>query len=229
MAKLIVCADLGFVQQPCVCVKNPAVKVEFIDCPQFYNSHNLIKIDIPGDEAFAVDVTAGQYGWDEALVPWDVFVQTRVAQFVIVHPLEGPQIQERHETYRGYSPDHAEITTHNLRRGLIGGVTKACYDYLQSHGLTLPELLDRGEPTFTEYRSAFVKHFEQSLDSGMRCLRQRGIGRLYPKGSDFAVALTEETARKCRRLWVSSQELERNRYNPREMNRLRMAWARTFP
>ncbi len=49
--------------------------------------HCIIKITLKNAEAYAVDVAGAQYGWYNAVIPWGLYLDSRVERIETVHPL----------------------------------------------------------------------------------------------------------------------------------------------
>ena len=64
------------------------LKVDATDYP-----HTIIKVITMNGEVYALDMTGAQYGWTECIVPWKVYVESRVREFKDVVPFGGTKVR----------------------------------------------------------------------------------------------------------------------------------------
>lgn len=49
--------------------------------------HCIIKADLNNGESYAIDVAGAQYGWYDAIMPWDLYMNSRIDRIESVHDL----------------------------------------------------------------------------------------------------------------------------------------------
>ena len=54
--------------------------------------HTIIKITTRTGEVYALDMTGAQYGWTECIVPWEVYVESRVEEVIDVFSFGGIKV-----------------------------------------------------------------------------------------------------------------------------------------
>ncbi|KAK4692496.1 hypothetical protein P7C71_g4724, partial [Lecanoromycetidae sp. Uapishka_2] len=73
-------------------LKNHERRVVMIARDGYHNDnteslHCIIKADLKNGESYAIDVTGAQYGWYDAILPWDLYMESRVDRIESVHYL----------------------------------------------------------------------------------------------------------------------------------------------
>ena len=61
-----------------------------IDATDYH--HNIIKIITRNGEVYALDMTGAQYGWTECIVPWQIYVESRIREVKDVVPFGGTKV-----------------------------------------------------------------------------------------------------------------------------------------
>ena len=61
-----------------------------IDATDYH--HKIIKIVTRTGEIYALDMTGAQYGWTECIVPWNIYVESRVRELKDAVPFGGTKV-----------------------------------------------------------------------------------------------------------------------------------------
>ncbi|MCJ1438853.1 hypothetical protein MMC27_008243 [Xylographa pallens] len=67
--------------------------------------HDLLKITLPGGQAYALDTTSAQYGYYKPLIPWDNFFSRRVDYVMAIRPFGSAQMDFWKELDKNVRPD----------------------------------------------------------------------------------------------------------------------------
>ena len=60
------------------------------------DSHSILKVTVQNGEQYALDMTGAQFGWQEAVIPWNIY-----AHFRIQHIIETLDFGHEHVHLRG--------------------------------------------------------------------------------------------------------------------------------
>lgn len=147
-----------------------------------YN-HEIIKITLKNEEAYAIDITGAQYGYPEPVAPWDIYFRTRVDCIDHIHDLgfhrkSAAWIDEKAISGKAVKDVNEEIA-------II--VEDAVLEW-EKLNMKLSLLLRKGEVEFTWKQEELISNIMQEVEKRRDHLEEAGRMELAARQSlhDYA-------------------------------------------
>lgn len=187
-------------------------------------THLTLAITLPKDDRFMIDICGAQHGWDEVLLPLDVYCKHRVGRFHFFTRLQEDQVARYNDLLSLPRPHTSLDGMKNLGDDVVAKLAEGCKAHLHSVQMTMAQLLNLPSSSFATHRSSFVTRAKTVISREMDDLASKGLDRLYPIAGKVDSVLTDDTRRKCEKLWVSDDDWYRIRRNPKRMAKLDKKW-----
>ncbi|KAH7313677.1 hypothetical protein B0I35DRAFT_480348 [Stachybotrys elegans] len=187
-----------------VVVKNTALRVG-IDWLPRHDNHSVFRVTLPSGDRFAIDITAGQYGWTETLIPWDTYEAQRVERIAQVLAVD-------------YYEDKP-TTPNKIYQPMTEAMNKFRVDMLWELGTWLRGKLDRdyggatamlnlAEDEYNKALASLVMEGSARLDVHRHRIVNSGIGHLYFSDDEEIYATTTvEESEFWSKVWLTDAEL----------------------
>lgn len=203
-------------------IKDPAVVLHYATGSLTGSGHEVLIIRLPPYDEFVIDLTGAQYGWEEIIVPWDAYYHHRVGAMWNLQPLK----QSKTLNYK-----RSDLTTAiwEIRSTVAQAMAETGRVYLSFIQLTMKELLDLPLHDFSEYCYDLLEKIMDRVYDKLQELYDEGFGRWFLQGLYPHVTWTAEAATKCKKLWVSSEKLDRKYRAKEDLLMLLGVWEEEFP
>ncbi|MCJ1386148.1 hypothetical protein MMC17_009274 [Xylographa soralifera] len=156
--------------------------------------HDLLKVTLPGGQAYALDTTSAQYGYYKPLIPWDDFFSWRVDYVIAVRPFGSCKMDFQKELDKNVRPDkkiqgkvsifglEAGVFYHNHKFSTV--LNESSNKWLMREGLRhFSKVLGLTLENFEEKAIDLLGHFEKELKDYRDCLVGEGrLGKKFGKG-----------------------------------------------
>jgi hypothetical protein len=141
--------------------------------------HTILSITTHDGQAWAIDLTAAQFGWTEALVPWDIYMAQRVRTIINVQP------------FGAYDQVCKGIAASSSTFGIIQEAqtkmrdcsNNIVSDWLRRDGLTPAQLLNLSDHEYVLKETHLMTALQDGLQASVKDLRQSGLYRYYLKST----------------------------------------------
>jgi hypothetical protein len=174
--------------------------------------HSILRVVTRDGQAFAVDVTAAQFGWTEIMVPWEVYFAQRVRSV--------------HETmsFGTFADLDKGIAA---KKDYVGGIQEArikiskslsgiVSEWLRKKTLTPTQLLDLSDDEYALQEESLMAAVRNGVKASVDALRHSGLYRCYTKGTPNVSNVGEMSLTRSRReykehkkSWVTEKEYEK--------------------
>ena len=121
--------------------------------------HTIIRITTKSGETYALDMAGAQYGWDEVIIPWELYVNTRVRAIRNVMPFG-----ETKAFCKTRAENMGEQCTwiHQIQEGFAKNMEDAITGWQSGH-IPTTKLLRLPEQEFQRKQSSLLDAVDQSL------------------------------------------------------------------
>lgn len=128
--------------------------------------HEIVRATLPCGAEYAIDVTGQQMGWENTIVPWDVYTRTRI------HRMESQElVTSQPPGYASLCQNlpgvHPSPPIQTKRAALVDTVAHGVNKLIHNRGTNsnITKLLQLGEPNFGTCRKGVIDAMIRGLDS----------------------------------------------------------------
>jgi hypothetical protein len=172
--------------------------------------HEIVRATLPCGAEYAVDVTGQQMGWENTIMPWDVYKRTRI------HRMESQELTASQppgyttlcQTFPGVHPSPPIQTK---RAALVETVAHGVNKLIHNRGTNsnITKLLQLGQPNFGTCRKGVIDAMMRGLDSLVQKIAEGASPTLFQQPrAEMAWALPD-ISRACSLIdifWLTDRE-----------------------
>jgi hypothetical protein len=176
------------------------------------DQHSILRVVTRDGQAFAIDVTAAQYGWTEIMIPWNVYLNQRVSLVRETVQLGTWAILSEHiATQKDFVG-----AVHEARSKVSKGLNATVNEWLKKKNLTPAQLLDLPDHEYVSKEENLTAAVRDGVKETVENLRRSGRYRSYVKttpnmgnvaGSSLTRSRREYKEQKKR--WCTEKEYEK--------------------
>lgn len=187
-------------------------------------NHAVVVVRTPGNEAFALDMTAAQYGWDDVLARLDVYKRCRVDQIEQEEPLGASLSKPSWRTPVHNSENDPAVPVDQMRHNAQDCVVDGVRAVLQRHNLCLQDLLGGSVRDFESRRAEVLGAAQDALKVWREDILLKGTYRMcYDDSGRFRIVGNTPSASFYKQVWLTEDEMESCQGN---LEKMRDTWLR---
>ena len=138
-----------------------------------YN-HLILKLTVKNGEQYALDMTGAQLGWQEALMPWDIYAHFRI-QYVVETLEFGEKHNKRHANTNG---DGDRISNVDTILNQFAKILRLASEDFQERQLTFKKLLDLPEGVYKARTAILLDNICHHLEAFKAYGEDKGLFRI---------------------------------------------------
>ena len=182
------------------------------------SKHAVIRVALPGDDHFIVDLTGGQYGWQERVYTLEAYAEHR-GENTGVYSVD--EIRKRFdEDNKEHEPCDFPRVQWAIHRRVLRALDYSILTFFAAKKTPAASLLTTATRTdFEEQSAALISCVKTGMEREAHdVLVRRGLGRLFvhpvPKSAVFLqAAADDELVELLRKVWFTKREYELNKDN----------------
>ncbi|KAI1259320.1 hypothetical protein F5Y18DRAFT_313088 [Xylariaceae sp. FL1019] len=220
----------GLLKQSCKSIKQVSMSLKNIKRPICYIAqglaisnvlltHTVLQVTLPGNEKYAIDMTAPQFGWKETVAPWSTWSQLRcdvqfdVNPFPHLERIQRQQIKARDLEYNQQVLRELLFEYLDDRLDMMVRATNGLY--------AVHSVLTCPPESYARIESEVMQLIRQSVAALEKNVLRKDCARLFigPK-PDYAVRVACGFAPDLKDIWLSKEEYDKLKASKTDLQKL---------
>ncbi|KAJ1338588.1 zinc finger MYND domain-containing protein [Microdochium nivale] len=190
------------------------------DSYMMFGAHNVLRLTTKSDDTLLLDVAGAQYGWQEAIAPWDKWCRHRALHVGASYP-----VSDQLENMQRMSASQELVQGEDLRRSLASRITEIIQKEVSQRSLqSAAGLFGLAQAAYDGFEQSIVLGAQRACLAITQAIRPSGRQLWYFDETGtrrLTTSLAETSA--LRHVWLTEAEIKNVQGNPAA---LRAAWAR---